>query len=301
MFLGANTYQINVHVQANMQGRYNCARDFYECREEIRFNLPAPKICPFCDARLFCNESSMICCMKGKIYFPNLPISEPLMDLFCEQSEQGRHFRQFIRSYNHNFAFTSMGVHVDDSMASTSRGIYTFRAQGSIYHKIGSLLPTNDRPRYLQLYIYDTDNEIEHRLSESRDLRAHIVQRVKAVLDRENPFVKEFRQLAQREDLHQCKLIIKEQHPSQPQYCLPTTSQVAAVVVGGDEAGQLYGRNILVETISGQPITIPDVARYYDPLQYPLLFPFGTYGWDINTTCANNNAVTCREFYAYRF
>ena len=26
--------------------------------------------------------------MKGKISFPNLPISEPLMDLFCEQSEQ---------------------------------------------------------------------------------------------------------------------------------------------------------------------------------------------------------------------
>ncbi|XP_075658771.1 uncharacterized protein LOC142628592 [Castanea sativa] len=139
------------------------------------------------------------------------------------------------------------------------------------------------------------------KLSESRDLPAHIVQRVKTILDRENPFVKEFRQLAQMEDLHQCKLIIKEQHPNQPQYCLPTASQVAAVAVGGDEAGQLYGRNILVETIYGQPITIPDVAGYYDPLQYPLLFPFGTYGWDINTTCANNNTVTCREFYAYRF
>ena len=48
-----------------------------------------------------------------------------------------------------------------------------------------------------------------------------------------------------------------------------------------------------------QPITIPDVGRYYDPLQYPLLFPFGSYGWDINTTCANNNTVTCHEFYAY--
>ncbi|KAF3966104.1 hypothetical protein CMV_009763 [Castanea mollissima] len=197
--------------------------------------------------------------MKRKISFPNLPISEPLMDLFCEQSEQGRHFWQFIRSYNHNFAFTLMGVHVDDN------------------------------------------NEIEHRLSESRDLPAHIVQRVKTILDQENPFVKEFRQLAQREDLHQCKLIIKEQHPNQPQYCLPTASQVAAVAVGVDEARQLYGRNILVETIYGQPITIPDVAGYYDPLQYPLLFPFGTYGWDINTTCANNNTVTCREFYAYRF
>ena len=39
------------------------------------------------------------------------------------------------------FAFTSMGVHVDESVASNSQGIYTFRAQGVIYHRIGSLLP----------------------------------------------------------------------------------------------------------------------------------------------------------------
>ena len=63
------------------------------------------------------------------------------------------------------FAFTSMGVHVDDSIASNSRGIYTFYAQGAIYHRIGSLLPyTPHSVRHLQLYMYDTDLEIQRRI-----------------------------------------------------------------------------------------------------------------------------------------
>ena len=44
--------------------------------------------------------------------------------------------------------------------------------------------------------------------------------------------------------LHQCKLLIKEQALNQPQYCLPSTSQVAAIIVGGEEAGGLSGKEI---------------------------------------------------------
>ena len=134
---------------------------------------------------------------------------------------------------------------------------------------------------------------------ESESLHRDIIERIQIILNEQNPFVRTFRQLARRPDLHQCKLIIKEQAPNQPQYSLPTASQVAAIVVGGDEARLLSGRDILVQTLSGALITVPDVAGYYDPLQYPLLFPFGTYGWDINSRTNNGAKVTCREYYAY--
>ena len=63
------------------------------------------------------------------------------------------------------FVFTSMGVHVNDSVASNSRGIYTFCAQGAIYHRIGSLLPhTSHSVRHLPLYMYDIDLEIQRRI-----------------------------------------------------------------------------------------------------------------------------------------
>ena len=76
---------------------------------------------------------------------------------------------------------------------------------------------------------------------------------------------------------------------------------MAAIIVGGEEVGSLSGREILVQTFSGNLINVQDTAGYYDPLQYPILFPFGTYGWDINTRGANRNKVSCRDYYAYIF
>ncbi|XP_050280298.1 uncharacterized protein LOC126721288 [Quercus robur] len=70
---------------------------------------------------------------------------------------------------------------------------------------------------------------------------------------------------------------------------------------GGEEAGHLSGREILVQTFGGNLINVRDTAGYYDPLQYPILFPFGTYGWDINTRDTNRNKVSCRDYYAFIF
>jgi len=38
-------------------------------------------------------------------------------------------------------SFTSFDVHIDETVLATCCGIYTFRAQGSIYHKIGGFHP----------------------------------------------------------------------------------------------------------------------------------------------------------------
>ena len=107
------------------------------------------------------------------------------------------------------------------------------------------------------------------------------------------------RVLTQREDVSHCRLVIKEQPLNRNQYHLPTASQVVAIVVGGEELANLNGRDIVVETISGQLRNVQDIAGYYDPLQYPLLLPYGTYGWDVNTRTNNGTNVTCRDFYAY--
>ena len=59
------------------------------------------------------------------------------------------------------------------------------------------------------------------------------------------------------------------------------------------------GRDIKVETCAGNLMTIQEIVGYYDPLQYPLLFPFGTYGWDLNTRNHNGRKITCRQYYSY--
>ena len=77
---------------------------------------------------------------------------EPLHRLLVEDE----HFRINIRKYNSVFSFTSLGVHVDEDLASARNGTYTFRIQGQLHHKIGSLIPNeNEEAKFAQIYFYD--------------------------------------------------------------------------------------------------------------------------------------------------
>ncbi|KAL5698567.1 DNA helicase [Ranunculus cassubicifolius] len=232
--------------------------------------------CRHCQALLFLHETGDFCCINGKTILPPIESPPEIMDLYIDQSPIGRHFRKNIRPYNHIFSFTSMGIHVDEALANGRDGVFTFRAQGAIYHKIGSMLPIpGTRPRFLQIYIYDTDHETEYRLVENNSLNVEIIERIKNALNRHNPFVRVFRQLGQCPDIQNCRLIIREQPPYRRQYTLPTASEVAAIVIDGDHNEINHGRDIIVESISGKLSYVPESAGYYDPLQYPLLLPFG--------------------------
>ena len=222
-----------------------------------------------------------------------------MLELFCDQTSQGRHFRQYIRVYNNAFAFTSMDVQYDQNLAGGSEGVYAFRAQGGIYHKIGSLVHTaGQRTRYAQSYIVDTDLELENKLLESSLLHRDLVVKIRNILQKYNPFVEVLEQLGQRQDLPTCKLVIKEQAANLRQYCLPTASQVAAVIVDGKDPEHLNARDIVVQTVEGSLMNVPDTAGYYDPLQYVLLLPYGSYGWDVNSQNNNGGKVTGKAFYA---
>ncbi|XP_073138140.1 uncharacterized protein [Henckelia pumila] len=102
-----------------------------------------------------------------------------------------------------------------------------------------------------------------------------------------------------REDIPSYKLIIKEQQPNQRQYNLPTASQVAVVIVDNECSYNLRSRDIIIQGIGGHLMNIQDIVGYYDPLQYPLLLPYGTYGWDTNSRNNDGSRVTCLNYYAY--
>ncbi|KAL0461353.1 UNVERIFIED_CONTAM: hypothetical protein Slati_0022900 [Sesamum latifolium] len=104
-----------------------------------------------------------------------------------------------------------MDVALDENLPVFNQGIYTFRAYGLIYHRIGSLLPPPGvRSRYLQMLIYDTENELEHPLQESGDLDPEVIEKIRHILDAHNPFVKIFGQLGRRADIHDCRLLIRD-------------------------------------------------------------------------------------------
>lgn len=66
------------------------------------------------------------------------------------------------------FAFTSIGGKIEKSFAA-GNGPSNFVISGQNYHRIGSLLPTKgEQPKFSQLYIYDTQNEVQNRVSHFR-------------------------------------------------------------------------------------------------------------------------------------
>ncbi|XP_073153744.1 uncharacterized protein [Henckelia pumila] len=193
-----------------------------------------------------------------------------------------------------------MGVTIDKALATGSNGIYVFRAQGTIYHLIGSIFPNvNSRPRYLQMWIVDIDHEIDNRLLKNQELRRDLLVKIQSILDRYNPFVQVFRQIGQRQDIPSCKLIIKKQNSHQRQYCLPTASKVAAFIADNEGLENLNGRDIVVQGVNGHLTNIQDISGYYDPLQYPFLLPYGTYGWDINSRNVDRTRLTCLDYNAF--
>jgi hypothetical protein len=72
------------------------------------------------------------------------------------------------------FAFTSMGATIDKTR-NKGNAPPVFVLNGENYHQIGSLLPKDgEQPRFAQLYIYDTDNELKNRMASVRYIYWHV-------------------------------------------------------------------------------------------------------------------------------
>ncbi len=116
------------------------------------------------------NPKFSLCCRKGKVQLPTLPEPPNFLRhlLFDYESAESKNFLSQIRTYNMMFAFTSPGAKYDSSF-NNRKGPPTVRIQGQFCHRIGSMLPTDgERPKFGQLYIYDTENEIQNRIQAVR-------------------------------------------------------------------------------------------------------------------------------------
>lgn len=174
-------------------------------------------------------EFPKFCCMKGKTKLAYSTIPDELYDLFTSQTELGEMFRHNIRAYNTNFSFTSMGVNLDSSMSNMTSGVYTFRANGAIYHRIDQLVPRDGKPRYLQLYFYDAESEISRRL-EWPNLDRLIVEKLTRVLS-SNPYVRTFRSLSELGPLDNYRVTLNASVDlDQRVYNRPSTSEVARTI-----------------------------------------------------------------------
>ncbi|KAL3646403.1 hypothetical protein CASFOL_011583 [Castilleja foliolosa] len=242
-----------------------------------------------------------------------------LRDLLHGTSSKSKHFQENLRSYNSMFCFTSMGGKIDQDVNRGS-GPPILRLHGQNYHLIGSLMPKDGAtPKFAQMYIYDTENELSNRNNSVRgscgnnNLCEDIIDGLKKMLDENNKLVKIFRMAKEKiqesgEANVRVRLIGKRTiNTKERTRDLPTCSEVAVLVVG-DFDSALGPRDIVVESRSGALRRINELNVSYLALQYPLLLPYGENGYteDIPFTDRKKNAekgrkrVSVREYFAFR-
>src|ERR1700693_5667829 len=85
--------------------------------------------------------------------------------------DYGAGFAEHIHQYNNAFAFTSLGVKVDQSVLN-SLGLYAFKIMGELSHLSGSLLPVAGTDLvFAQIYVYDEAEAQAIRMGSNGHLR----------------------------------------------------------------------------------------------------------------------------------
>ncbi|XP_074278200.1 uncharacterized protein LOC141601796 [Silene latifolia] len=217
-----------------------------------------------------------LCCSDDKFKLPWL--KEPPQLLKSPLSRQhpfSTHFIENIWAYNGMFSFTSMGGKIDHSV-NLGRGPYTFRMGGQNIHLIGSLLPsTGATPKFCQLYIYDTEEEVGNQM-----------------VDSHNPVAKTFRmardRLSSDENVDVSIRLTCRRDRDGKMYNRPTVSEVAALIEG-DLGPKMDKRDIVVQKSCRSLQRISELHPLFMALQYPLVFPCGEDDYRLGISHSKNS------------
>ncbi|GJW01097.1 DNA helicase [Tanacetum coccineum] len=222
-----------------------------------------------------------LCCGGGQIYMPPTPAPPA----FIQQLFKNNQFMEHIRAYNQMFAMTSFGAKIDHSV-NKRRGPYVFKISGQIYHWIGSLCPEEGHhPCFLQLYVYDTRDELRNRMHhfgglDESTLNPEIVEGLVHVLDEHNGLVRLFRTARDKYnagDIPSFKIRLYNMGGVRG-YELPTADVLGAIVFENGPRSRT-DFDVIIEFRAGPPQRVNKLHQSYMSLQFPLLFVFGQPGY----------------------
>ncbi|MCH79880.1 ATP-dependent DNA helicase PIF1 [Trifolium medium] len=296
----------------------------------VDFGLPE-FTCKWCHAELWYEERAeksktgpdvefSICCGKGKVELPLLKKPpDLLLGLINGRDRRSKNFKDNYRAFNSMFAFTSLGGHINYSI-NNGGGPPQFILSGQNYHRIGSLLPeAGTTPKFAQLYIHDTQNEVRNRAAcfrsdnnKKEPIDISLVEDLKEMIDYCNPLAKSFRKVRdaiQSGYAHNLSLrLYRKRSNDSRMHNIPTVDEVAGLIVGDFEESEI-GRDVIVNDRQYGLTRIHETHVLFLPLQYPLLFPWGENGWEPDIphrktkevpTDEKEDRVKIREFMAFR-
>ncbi|KAK1375640.1 hypothetical protein POM88_031833 [Heracleum sosnowskyi] len=257
-----------------------------------------------------------ICCKKGQVKLPPSPPTPSYLWRLYDDPKISRHFKKFTRIYNSMFAITSSGGRVDNSI-NNGCSPYVYRLNGQNHHVFGSLIPDDGQtPKFCQLYIYDTENEIANRMKwvgadDGETVQAGIVEGLMNMLDETNELVQRFRVARDRfreSTIVDLKITLKVcRSESGRENHIGLSHEVAGIMVGDLEETE-EGRDIIIEMKMGGFERVTSIHPKLMALHYPILFPNGEDGYHKDIyyceTVENNGKTRCKcsmkDFYSYK-
>ncbi|KAK1577103.1 hypothetical protein Q3G72_018996 [Acer saccharum] len=246
------------------------------------------------------NPKYSLCRKEGKIQLPFLKDALPFLKSIFRYNGGNRStkFKENIRGYNSIFSFTSTGAKVDNTI-NVGGGPYVYRISKQNHHLMGSLLPTTrEKPKFAQLYKYDTKNEVVNRLQAltmdntlSSRFEFDIVSELVKMFDECNDLTKVFRMA--RDHFRALEFIpirlrlMRSCSNDSNVYNLPMRSEVAALIVGDLDDNVMC--DIIVEHKSDGLQRISELHLSFMAMQYPLLFPYDEDGFQLGIKYITND------------
>ncbi|CAE1251139.1 unnamed protein product [Acanthosepion pharaonis] len=216
----------------------------------------------FCNARIWAGEPAGLCCSSVRL--PHLR-TVPLKGLKAGFHPDSIHCLKTVREYNF-FEMTSFGAQLFREQS----WMPTFKVQGQVYHRIGSLLPEETSTlKFLQLYFIA-----------DYSLQAKFV------------FCRRREVLRTRTSCY---------------YFRPCFTRLTATFA---VSNMLWKRlRFLPSALGGAVHRISETHQSYDAMQYPLLFPYGDDGYYFGILLHTpggqpttpSKALLCKAFHSYRF
>lgn len=284
--------------------------------------------CSLCGAKHFQSEVTRrntqaftSCCHKGKVNLPPLTqnrffqsLCEGLYSTDVAIKRRSKNYFQNIRSYNSSFAMVSSEAKLSDT---AFNGVYHFKIHDIFYHRAGALTPIYGRPPiYAQLYFFDVDTAVQHRMRVSANQGCHVdlMRELGVELDRVNSFIRSFRSMAEfcrqpENSAADVCMVIKVNHNTDLRRFNDAVHTDVAAIFKNDDGEPPFERNMVVfSKLSNSVRSISVLDSSLDPLAYPLLFPNGDTGWHVNmahnipstSSTVSRNKITMLQYASYR-
>ena len=256
-----------------------------------------------------------MCCRKGEVKVPKRPkIPKQLQDLFKSEDDDSKFFLKNIRKFNSGMSMASFQF---SDMSLPGPGM--IRIQGQVQRNIGPLINNRqNQARNIQTYFLDEHLQAEHRAAKAgiisetdKEIAKRIFTKLYNCLSEcNNTYLQDFVTIKEWTKKEKVKDVYigfhadkrpKGQHKRR--YNAPVTSEVALLM-----PNNIVHHNDKRMTIASlrQPRQnqglkcFDDTHRCWDPMQYPVFYPFGTDGWKINmlkkTRVNNGKSLTLREY-----